>query len=101
MVHYVPKSTLYPRFGFCNEAGEIFIGDWLPKCAQEFLIDHEMRHLLDHTRPDIQDTFTKEERGNITGFRKHWKGALVVLWISVMSIDRWKYYIDRFRGKET
>jgi hypothetical protein len=92
MVRYVTKSELYPRFGYCTDAGEIFIGDWLPKRVQAFVVFHEAYHT------DKGFGFWNEVKANIHGLFNEPLGGIQTLWMSVMNIDRWKYYIDRVKN---
>jgi hypothetical protein len=91
MVRYLQKEGFYPKFGFCNEAGEIFIGDWLPKRVQAFIFFHEAYHA------DKGFGFWKELKANWNGMLNEPIGGIYTLWLSISSLDRWKYYISRFR----
>lgn len=97
-VYRVPRDSMpEPRaFGYFD-GKDIYIRNDIPTYAQEYVYDHELRHLLDKGRTDIVDTFTREQRANVYGFRKHWKGALWVLWHTITSWQRLTYYWERIR----
>ncbi len=94
---YGPSDTLYVRNDFCAWKGRwmAWLAALINDAAKDFVKDHELRHLKDSTRPDIQDWITKEQRANIAGFRRHCIGAMVLLCLTVTSLGRWKYYSMR------
>ena len=93
VVEYVPKEKLYPAFGRCfRTTRTIWIRSDLPFPAQRFLYWHEMHHLTDTPEEGF---FKVEWKANLSGIRHELWGAIVVIWLSVSSWDRWKLYIAR------
>jgi hypothetical protein len=94
-ITYVPRSSIYPRFGVCYRDGRIEIREDLPQCVKEFLVVHETYHAT-----DTETVWWKREiKANVTGLMAHPLGFIVTAFMS-LSPYRLKYYLQRFRDKK-
>ncbi len=84
-INFKTKSELYPKFGNSNLDGNISIRRDLPKCVQNFLIEHETYHVNDK---EII-VWKRELNANIAGFKKHPLGAILCI---LMSLQPYRIY---------
>jgi hypothetical protein len=90
---YVSKEQLTPNFGrYSNGLDLIEIRNDLPRCAKEFLLDHEYYH-----RGDKEPNWLKREiKANWCGFKWHPIGGIITLIMSFAPY-RLTYYWNRFK----
>ena len=96
-IEYVSKEEIYPKFGYYCSRGTIKIRKDLPKCAQDFLLHHELAHQDDII--DNESFIEKELESNWRGFIRHPIGAIVIMFMSLAPY-RLKYYWQRFKTKQ-
>jgi hypothetical protein len=93
-IKYVDKSEIFPSFAFWNP-GVIKIRNDVPDYAQRALVIHETQHEED------KDTrlywIRKELRANIKMLFAEPRGFFWILYKTIFSWERIKYYIKRFK----
>lgn len=95
---YVPKNEIFPKYGYWEpETQTISIQLGLPKCVSDFVLDHELYHSID---PDDGFWATDEREANSSAFRNHPIGGILTILMSLTSMGRIKYYIQRIKTKK-
>ncbi|MCP4711106.1 MAG: hypothetical protein GY869_21000 [Planctomycetes bacterium] len=95
MIIYVSKEKLFPAFGYAwPEKGIAWVRVDLPQSVADFVEVHEKYHLKDKAVWWVW----REVKANIAGAVKHPVGFARCVWMSVASIDRWRFYIKRTRA---
>ena len=90
-VRFVPKSRLYPAFGFANlKLNRAYVRKDLPKIVQTFVKEHELFHLRDKAKFWLW----REIKANIVTGIRHPIGFLVTVIISLQPY-RLRLYFEK------
>jgi hypothetical protein len=98
---YIANEDEYnfgPRYGYSIPSKRTaFVNASLPWSVIQFVMAHEFYHLTDFA----QWWVWREVKANFHAALVHPVGAVHCLLLSVFSIKRWQYYIDRIKGRQS
>jgi len=96
-INYVTKEDIFPAFGRAiYSTNTVEIREDLPQRAKDHLLVHEIYHLYDKPKQTYWGVIWGEVKANWAAASQEKIGFIIVLYLSVSSKARLKFYWDKY-----